>query len=102
MKCLSFLNNDLIFPLWVEKARHCQRADHSEGSGGPEGLSSVSQPIYKVKMSIVPSVACTIASRHGKVFMQSPSASGHGALGVQTWVRQGKEVSSCFVFIYLT
>lgn len=47
MQCLSFFDNDLIFPLWVEKEAVARAQITRMVMRGPAELSSMSQPTHQ-------------------------------------------------------
>lgn len=83
MKCLSFFDNDLIFPLWVEKQVVARAQITQKVMRGPAELPSTcpSQPTRQDVNHSIRGMYHTVSSHHGKVFMQSPSATGQGHSG---------------------
>lgn len=49
MKCLSFFDNDLIFPLWVEKQVVARAQITRKVMRGPAELPSMSQSTYQAR-----------------------------------------------------
>lgn len=49
MKCLSFFDNDLIFPLWVEKQVVARAQITRKVMRDPAELPSMSQPTYQAR-----------------------------------------------------